>query len=274
MDAAASTSPAEEVSALVAGRENIDTFFSQCNLKDEVKVISTRTLENRVSALSEKEVKLFWTNNTLQSYKDCGRAPRGLRNYKEPSQYQDDHEFLLKWKKVHMMYSMNLLTIILDRSKVEYEQVQADLNAANEELQTHLTEVQWLNSKKKIEKKLVPIQNEIKERKRDKFMRDKMDYELDRVFSWKNLQKSRRTMQQGRFKRNRRPLKEYWTTDSGSDSSADVPVSGHDNEVVRVEGTLLPQTPLGAARAEGAEKRGNLSNRAYGTRRKQVSWRR
>lgn len=136
--------------------------FSQSNLQDEVKVISTRTFENRVISLSEKEVKLFWTNNTLQSYKDCGRVPPKLCNYKEASQYQDDREFVAKWKQAHLDHSMNLLRIILDRSKFEYEQVQADLCIANNELQTHSTEAQWQSFKKKIERNLVPIQNKIK----------------------------------------------------------------------------------------------------------------
>lgn len=87
---------------------------------------------------------------------------------------------------------MNLLRIVLERSKKEYDQVCSDLESTKEELQKRLTEAQWLTMKRKIERKLIPIQIDIKERKRDTFMRDKLDYEFDSIFAWKNLQKPRR----------------------------------------------------------------------------------
>lgn len=93
---------------------------------------------------------------------------------------------------------MNLLKIILDRSKVEYDHICADLQLTKDELEKRLTEAQWQSFKQKVEKKLIPIQNNIKERKRDTFMRDKLDYELDRVLSWKNTQKNKRTFRNNR----------------------------------------------------------------------------
>lgn len=70
-----------------------------------------------------------------------------------------------------------------------------------------------------MEKKRVPIQNNIKERKRDKFMCDKLDYELDRISSWKSFQKPRRSYRARSNRRYSKPQTDYWTTDSGSDSS-------------------------------------------------------
>lgn len=130
-------------------------------------------MENRITSLSEKEVKLLWTSNTLQSYCKCERAPRGLRSFKDARKT----DFIAKWQKAYLDHSMNLLKIILERSKQEYECVRSDLNTANCELQRCLTEAQWQTFKKKIESKLGPIQNEIKERKRE-VHEGQMDYNL------------------------------------------------------------------------------------------------
>lgn len=270
------TNTVDPSNALQAGREDLVNFFTACTLQDEVKVISTRLLENRVTSLSEKEVKLFWTNNTLQSYLDCDRAPRGLRSYKEISQYQEDKEFVLQWKQVHLDHAQNLVKITLDRSKVEYDRVCADLQTAKDELVKRFTEAQWQTLERKIEKKLIPIQNDIKERKRDKFLRDKLDYDLDRVFTWHTMQKNRRPFKGGRGRRQKRPQADYWTTDSGSDSSTteDGPRHGHANNMA-TSGNVAPSstTPLGAGHAEGGDIRIRNQNMRGGTKRKQVSWR-
>lgn len=128
-------------------------------------------LENRITNLSEKEVKLFWTNQTVQSYEDCNRIPRSLRQYKEVSQYQDDDVFLEEWKQAHITHSLNLMRIILNRSKKEYDVIYNERERLKTELQTRLTEVQFAQFNKKLEEKMLPIQNEVKEHKRDKFLK-------------------------------------------------------------------------------------------------------
>lgn len=268
-------SAAAESGTLQAGRKDLELFFSECCIKDEVKVLSTRVLENRCMSLSEKEVKLFWTNNTLQSYVDNQRAPRGLRSYKEVSQYHEDKDFVIKWKQAHLDHSLNLLKIVLERSKTEYDQVCNDLESVKKEIQARLTEAQWQLIQRKIEKKLIPIQNEIKERKRDKFMRDKLDYDLDRVFTWKNQQRPRRNFRGNRNRRTRKTQPDYWTTDSGSDSS----VTEDAGAVSRSAGSMdtssptSASVPLGAGSAGGADVRRRNMNIRGGTKRKQVSWR-
>lgn len=280
MDSTSTSNPSENlntangVNALQAGREDIDTFFAVCTIQDEVKVLSTRVLEYRVMTLSEKEVKLFWTNKTLQSYIECERAPRGLRTFREVSQFQEDRDFVFKWKQAHLDHSLNLLKIVHDRSKQEYDQICNELELAKTELQTRLTDAQWQTLERKVERKLIPIQNDIKERKRDKFMRDKLDYELERVFTWRTVQKPRRPNRGGRNRRPKKPQTEYWTTDSGSDSSAteDTNNGTHTKKVTGSDVATPPSGPLGAGRAEGGEGRKTPAT-GGGMKRKQVSWR-
>lgn len=62
------------------------------------------------------------------------------------------------------------MQIILTRSKKEYDVVYNERERLKVELQTHLTEAQFIQFNKKLEKMLL-IQNEVKERKRDKFLR-------------------------------------------------------------------------------------------------------
>lgn len=179
--------------------------------------------------------------------------------------------------QAHLAHSRNLMRIILKKSTEEYEKVREERDLLRSELQTRLTENQYLQFNKRLEKKLIPIQNDTKERKRDKFLRDKMDFDLDRTFNWnKNKQESKRWQphKNNNKKRNtkwRRP-NDHWTTDSGSDSSLSEDQRNMDPEKGKNQKDSSAH-PLGLEPEGDAQKRNNPDSRG-GTKRKQVSWRR
>ncbi|XP_071988019.1 uncharacterized protein [Engystomops pustulosus] len=124
-------------------------------------MISTKTLEHKVFSLADKEIRLFWTNHSLQSYKDHGRVPRGLRVYKEPAQYKDDLFFFDAWKKLHLKHSLEIMQLVLDRNRTEYESVTTELCKAKTELRSRLSESQFQSFSKKLEKKMLLTQMEV-----------------------------------------------------------------------------------------------------------------
>ncbi|XP_056406811.1 uncharacterized protein LOC130297964 [Hyla sarda] len=130
------------------------------------------------------------------------------------------HHFLQEWREIHKDHALRLTKLILSRTEKEYSTVTEELLKAKMELKTRLSETQYANLIKRIEKRLIPIQAKLKEKKKDKFLWDKLDYDSGKIFDWQPRQPRRR--------RPRPPQrqKEYWTTDSGSDSRGGVDREG------------------------------------------------
>ncbi|XP_056384004.1 regulator of nonsense transcripts 3B-like isoform X2 [Hyla sarda] len=205
--------------AVGAGRKDARDFFHQCNVKDTLQVLSLKNLEFKVLALAEKETRLFWTVNSLRSYVDCERVPRGLRAYKEPSQFSDDPEFVHTWKNIHQEYCMQMLRAVIDRNEQEYTKVTEELLKTKTELRTRLDEEKFHTFSKKMERKIVALQSIIKDQKKDKFIRDRLDYESEKVFPVGGPKKQRpRRPRGGQI---RRRTTDYWTTESDSSGNED-----------------------------------------------------
>ncbi|XP_044133108.1 armadillo repeat-containing protein 10-like [Bufo gargarizans] len=104
--------------------------------------------------------------------------------------------------------------MVLHRNEQEYEAVNDALLKAKEKLRTRLTENQIQVFERKLNRKLVITQTEIKENKKDTYLWDKNDYETGRAFDWGRRRQRRRHPQ-------RRNRTDVWTTDSDSSASDD-----------------------------------------------------
>ncbi|KAG8535402.1 hypothetical protein GDO81_028628 [Engystomops pustulosus] len=259
---------------LSTGREDAGAFFEQCNTRDNLQMMSTKALENRVSLLADKEIRLFWTNHSLKSYSDSNRVPRGLRIFKTAAQYQDDQVFMQRWKDLHLQHSLNVMRLVMGRNEIEYTKVTDELCKARTELRTRLGEIQFSIFTKKLEKKLVFTQMEVKEKKRDKFVRDKMDFEQGTVFDWgATKRQSYRRNNNPNNRRKKTKNTDFWTTESDSSLSDEVLKNCTEQQPINVEGGVeaqAPAPPLG--HAPGGEEGGRKNWRRY-HKRKQVSWR-
>ncbi|XP_056422768.1 uncharacterized protein LOC130362401 [Hyla sarda] len=261
METDGESSTPEVGTALSVGRTDAGAYFTACECNDTLQMLSLRALEHKVMSFSEKEVRLFWTVNSLRSYDECNRAPRGLRMYKEPSQFLEDDNFLDEWKQAHLEHSLRLMRIVLKRNEVEYNLVAQELCRARLELRSRHSEEQFTAFMKKLEKKLLTTQAETKDRKRDKFLRDKMDFETGRIHDWGNRKQQSRRRSRPRNKNN-----DQWTTDSDS-SRSDDPASGNASTrpagVPKKRGTNRRRTRRGRGRgskpqAEEPEKEASL----------------
>ncbi|XP_056419508.1 uncharacterized protein LOC130360973 [Hyla sarda] len=169
---------------ILTGREDPGGYFLECNTRDDIELIDVKSLEHRITNLSEKEINIFWTINSLQPYVHCDRSPRGLRAYKVPAQFNDDPIFINIWKQAHHEHSMKLLQIVLTRSRIEQDKINEDLVKVKNEYIKRATDEQKSSFYSKLQLKLTALQEEVKNKKREKFLRDKTDYDQDNEFQW------------------------------------------------------------------------------------------
>ncbi|XP_056374553.1 uncharacterized protein LOC130272713 isoform X2 [Hyla sarda] len=169
---------------ILTGREDPGGYFLECNTKDDIELIDVKSLEHRITNLPEKEITIFWTINSLQSYVHCDRSPRGLKAYKVTAQFNDDPIFINIWKQAHHEHSMKLLQIVLTRSRIEQDKINEDLVKVKSEYTKRATDEQKSSFYSKIQVKLTALQEEVKNKKREKFLRDKTDYDQDNKFQW------------------------------------------------------------------------------------------
>ncbi|XP_069610906.1 oocyte zinc finger protein XlCOF8.4-like [Ranitomeya imitator] len=239
-------------------------FYANSLLATHLKIHigNTKTLEYKLFSIAEREVNLFWTNNSLKSYADCGRVPRGLRVVKEMSQFKDNESFVKEWEQILLRCSQDLLQLVLKQNIANYELVQTELHKTKEELKARLSEPQWANMDKKLDTKLITLQNDIKQKKRDKFIRDKNDFETGKIFTWNKgnqLGNSRKQPHKRYYQkksptwknRNYKNKKDYLTTDS--DSSATEESSGALKPSSSWQRKDIMPSPLDEGRVEGVE---------------------
>ncbi|XP_077117037.1 uncharacterized protein LOC143773497 [Ranitomeya variabilis] len=258
---------------ILAGRENVDSYFSEIEQREDIYSLSTKSLEFKLFNLAEREVNLFWTNNSLKSYSDCGRVPRGLRVLKDLSQFKENAQFIKEWESILLKCSQDLLQLVLQQNMANYDTVNMELTKTKEEIKTRLSVNQWSLLEKKLDNKMVILQADIKQRKRDKFIRDKADFDTNQIFSWnknKHAQNSRRFPRPrgNRYNRSRKyNARDYVTTDSDSSVNDEGSVSS----IASTSDSIAQQAaPLGGERAEGAESTEFDNQR----KRKTVSWKR
>ncbi|XP_069808019.1 kinesin-related protein 12-like [Dendropsophus ebraccatus] len=285
-----------------AGRVDANTFFTLCDKKETIQGLSNKSLEYKISNLAEKELRLFWTIKSLRSYIECERAPRGLRNFKEISQFHDKKEFIDEWNMFHQIHAMNLTKLVLKQNEKEYEMITNDLCKSKKELSTRMNDELFMDFSKKIEKKLIKMQDEIKEQKKDKFLRDKTDYELGRAFigrkTYNKFNKYRKNQQRksGNTNNNNnnnknKKVSDFWTTESESSSAEEVSEKDIQKRFPTKKGIIKTFTPkqnnanTASDRNEDVtnavpleeEKHGEVREKVIGktesVKRKQVSWR-
>ncbi|CAJ0946568.1 unnamed protein product [Ranitomeya imitator] len=251
----------EAVNGLLAGRERAGEFFTECNHKDELELISTKSLELKIQILAEKEIRLYWTIKSLKSYIECNRVPRGLRVFKEISQFKEDPGFQKAWEQIHLQCSQNLLQLVTAQNEKDYASICEQLDKSKQELSSRISKDNFKSFEKKLEKKLIIVQMDTKEKKKEKFLRDKRDFESGQIFTWnKGTGSSNRSFARNRsrkFGKKQKISRDGWITDSDSSATEEVgeDVASTPNVTSPVPSSSTSQIPLGGKRSgEAGEK--------------------
>lgn len=131
-----------------------------------------------------KEMRLWWDISTLENYLKSGRIPRGLRIRKFPTFSDISRDFVEAWNNILSSCSAQLMELIVNFHADKHRSIQADIKALQSDLPKQEAKIDVANCLDEIKHRINKMETEIKRSKREKFLRDKMDYELNRVYDW------------------------------------------------------------------------------------------
>lgn len=142
-------------------------------------------LYSDLKRLSEKDIRLHWHTITLSDYWREKRIPRGLRIKKFPSFGIEDIAFREKWEAILNKCSLDLILLIIEKTKKEREQVQERIRELREETSKVKDDIQTIPFEDKLKESLEKFTMELKQYKLKKFKRDERDYKDGNVYQWK-----------------------------------------------------------------------------------------
>lgn len=183
--------------------------------------VSLNELKSKMDYLTKKEIRLNWHSIALSEYWRAKQIPRGLRMNKKPSFGHKDPVFLQKWEQVLNKCSLDLTLLIIDQTKLEAKQVNAEVLTIRESIQTKIDTNEFKTMELKIKEELGNFERELKAYKIKKYERDAEDYKNGTVYDWNSRQRQRRGAPPTRRDRRNVLTSEEDTSDQGqtSDSS-------------------------------------------------------
>lgn len=120
------------------------------------------------------------------------RIPRGLRIKKFPSFGIEDVAFREKWEAILNKCSLDLILLIIEKTKKEREQVQERICELREEISKVKDDIQTTSFEDKLKESLEKFTMELKQYKLRKFKRDERDYKDGNVYQWKETTRPQR----------------------------------------------------------------------------------
>ncbi|OCT60453.1 hypothetical protein XELAEV_18046478mg [Xenopus laevis] len=131
-----------------------------------------------------KEMRLWWDISTLQNYLKVGRIPRGLRIKKFPAFSDVSREFVDAWNSTLSTCSNSLMELIIDFHTKKHKLIQDGIKELQSDLLRRDASIEIAEKLDIIKQRVNKLETEVKLTKREKFLRDKKDYEFNRVYDW------------------------------------------------------------------------------------------
>ncbi|XP_053571826.1 protein FAM133-like [Bombina bombina] len=240
---------------------NLATFFDIQNRKqffDTIFSSSANTtcdgdlkqLFNTLEKLLMSDLRSMWDVVKLTHYIDVKRIPRGLRIKKYPNYDLEDSDLQDEWNTALNECSLKLLGVLVKSKEKKRNNLKDKILTTKADLKTRKTEKQYAELKSQMKEKIKKADAEIAEKKKNKFLRDREDYDNNRVYDWSRFRRRHRrpTKKRSNDGEDNRPLKpilkkdkerrvvfsstEPESTDRDSDSTGSsddtsVPVSPH-----------------------------------------------
>ncbi|OCT56126.1 hypothetical protein XELAEV_18001964mg, partial [Xenopus laevis] len=175
---ASSFSTRERQAADVFSEVGYEDIFPFSNTDD------TTDLCRRLEKNMIKEMRLWWDISTLEYYLKVGRIPRGLRIRKFPAFSDISRDFVEAWNNTLSACSSKLMELIIGFHTKKHSLIQSDIKEVQLELLKYEAKVDTAELLNEIKQRVNKCETEVKRTKREKFLRDKRDYELNRVYDW------------------------------------------------------------------------------------------
>ncbi|OCT80132.1 hypothetical protein XELAEV_18026942mg [Xenopus laevis] len=144
----------------------------------------TTELCKRLERSMIKEMRLWWDISTLENYLKVGRIPRGLRIRKFPAFSDVSKDFVEAWNNTLSLCSSKLMELIIDFHAKRHTVIQSDIKEVQFKLLNLEAKSDTAELLNDIKFRVHKLETDVKRNKREKFLRDKRDYELNRVYDW------------------------------------------------------------------------------------------
>lgn len=140
---------------------------------------------HKLESLMAKEIKAFWDVNALTEYLTLEQIPRGLRIKKFPTFEINEEETKLEWTNTLSACSFKLMRIIISVKQKELDRVQNEVTTVQKELADHQSKPGYAELDDQLNKKLDKLERSVISTKKDKRIRDQLDYDTNNVYTWK-----------------------------------------------------------------------------------------
>ncbi|XP_041435046.1 uncharacterized protein LOC121399162 [Xenopus laevis] len=207
--------------------------------------------------LSIKELKLWWEITTLQNYLKVSRVPRGLRIKKFPAFEIQDKSLMDDWYGVLTDCSLKLMKILINKYQQEQERLGQEITQIETTMNVYKGNSEFDKFIKRMKTDIDTLENKIMEMKQRKFLRDKSDYDQNRVFSWG----MKLNPQRGRWERMKPTLKTERYRGQGNKMNADTSGAGSEASSPSVSFLVTSGSDLDVSQEEEDDESTNLTKR-------------
>ncbi|OCT55748.1 hypothetical protein XELAEV_18004376mg [Xenopus laevis] len=142
-------------------------------------------LTQRLEFLTKKETSLQLHSDTLIEYLKVKRIPRGLRLGIKPTLCKEDPAFCRNWDRILNKCSLDLMTLTVEGIQSKLSKLRIDISNIKQKLQSSYSDVNLDELDVKLRDTVDKHRVELLKVKLDKFRRDTVDYQEDRVYNWR-----------------------------------------------------------------------------------------
>ncbi|OCT68826.1 hypothetical protein XELAEV_18040125mg [Xenopus laevis] len=128
--------------------------------------------------------ELFLYSDTDDTSELLGRIPRGLRIRNFPAFSDVSKDFIEAWNNTLSLCSSKLMELIIDFHAKRHTVIQSDIKEVQLKLLNLEAKSDTAELLNDIKFRVHKLETDVKRNKREKFLRDKRDYELNRVYDW------------------------------------------------------------------------------------------
>ncbi|XP_041418713.1 uncharacterized protein LOC121393672 [Xenopus laevis] len=168
--------------------------YTQAEVNDIISKFSSNSFDldtdknalmQRLEFLYKKEISLQLHSDTLIEYLKVKRIPRGLRLGIKPTLCKEDTTHCKNWEKILNKCSLDLMTLTVEGVQTKLMKLRVDINVVKQKLQAALNEGEMNNFETQLRDMTAKHKSDLLKVKMDKFKRDTIDYQEERVYNWK-----------------------------------------------------------------------------------------
>ncbi|XP_073424209.1 uncharacterized protein [Dendrobates tinctorius] len=167
--------------------------------KDESPLIldsqhkDTKEQTIRLKNLLLKRTKLWWNKAFLEKYLSKGLIPRGLRIQLFPAFPIDDVSFRDNWKRISTRSSKEYMELLVQLDSTKLGILETEIEAVQLELKKNLSPDALTKFQEELDGDFTKWEQDICKNKSQKFQRDVLDFQDNRVYRWKATPKRDRS---------------------------------------------------------------------------------